>query len=185
MDRAETLHELFARSNNTIKRYVEIGPATVLAPMAQKTAMRKFSIQSTSCSVEREFLSHIDNAKELYYEYDVDENTVASRPPGEKKIAASAMAPDQPSTAPATATINVVPSGTPSASDTVAVEAIPSGATAIVTDIPLSATDIVIALTAQKVRKAFDQLSMQRSIRDLSGGVQFLLRTDLQFLNGF
>lgn len=177
-DRAETLHELFARSNQTVKRYVEIGPRTVLVPMAQKTAKRKFSLQSTSCSIQRQFLSYTDDTKELYYEYDTDEKPVASKP------LAPLMASDQPPTAPAAGAINVVPSGTSPAPATVAAEVKPFVAAAKVTDIPLSATDIVIALTAQKLRKEFDQVTVQRSIRDLSGGVQFRLRADLHLLKG-
>lgn len=70
----------------------------------------------------------------------------------------------------------------PPASAVVAAEGNASVVTAMITDIPLSATDIIIALTAQKIRKAFDQVAMQTSIRDLSGGVQFRLGADLQLL---
>lgn len=141
--------------------------------MAQKTARRKFSLQSTSCSTERQFLSHTDNTKELYYEYDTDEKTVESEPSSKTKIFTPLIASNQPCSVPATGVINVVPSGASPASATVAAEINLSVAAAVVTDIALSATDIVIALTAQKLRKAFDQVAIEKSIRDLSGGMRF------------
>lgn len=149
--------------------------------MAQKTASRKFSLQSTSRSTERQFLSHPENIKELYYQYDADEKTVASNLSSENKIVTPVIASDQPSSAnvPASGAVKMVqPDKSPAPSTPVAkVDA--SVVASIVTDIPLSATDVVLALTAQKLRKAFDQVSMERSIRDLCGGVQFQLRADL------
>lgn len=150
--------------------------------MAQKTARRKFSLQSTSCLIDRQFLSHTDNTKELYYEYDQDEETVASIPSSENNIFTPPASSDQHFTMPAAGAINMTLSNKPPASAVVAAEVNASVAAAMITDIPLSATDIIIALTAQKIRKAFDQVVMQKSIRDLSGGVQFRLGADLQLL---
>jgi fatty acid synthase subunit alpha len=48
--------------------------------------------------------------------------------------------------------------------------AAPSPVAVAVEDSPLSAGDIVVALTAQKLKKPFDHVPIEKSIRELSGG---------------
>lgn len=133
--------------------------------------------------IDRQFLSHTDNTKELYYEYDQDEETVASIPSSGNNIFTPPPS-DQYFTMPAAGAINIALPDKRPASAVLTAEVNASVVVAMITDIPLSATDIIIALTAQKLRKAFDQVAMQISIRDLSRGEQFRLRADLQLLKG-
>ena len=46
----------------------------------------------------------------------------------------------------------------------------PPMAAAAVDDIPMTATDIILAVVAQKLRKQFDQIPISKSIQELSGG---------------
>lgn len=47
---------------------------------------------------------------------------------------------------------------------------IPSGPAVLVIDVPLSASSIVLTITAEKLKRTFDNVPLQKSILELSGG---------------
>ncbi|GME39335.1 Fatty acid synthase alpha subunit protein [Neofusicoccum parvum] len=145
----ETQDELLKEAD--VRRVVEIGPSKVLGTMAQKTWKKKLSARDALTSTERTFLSFADDSSKIYYEYEegaapepvpTQEETVAAPSPASAPVVAAAPAP-------------VVAAAGPAAP---------------VEDIPLSALDVVIALSAQKLKKAFDELPLDKSLRDLCAG---------------
>ncbi|PYI00540.1 putative 3-oxoacyl-synthase [Aspergillus sclerotiicarbonarius CBS 121057] len=135
-----------------IQRIIEIGPSRVLATMAQKTATAGPTARHDQANaVNRQFLSSASNLKDIYYEYD-EPAEPAPAPPATAQPAPPPATPAAPAPAPA-------PAQAPAAA-----------AAASVPDTPLTAGDLVLALTAQKLKKPFDQVPLDKSIRDLSGG---------------
>ena len=126
--------------------------------MAKKTAGRRLALRDTSRAIERQFLSYADDAKDIYYEYDEPAQDAA---PAEDEKAAQAPAAAIPKPKPEPTAAPPVPPSQPK----------PVGAAT--QDVPLSATDIVLAIVASKLKQPFDQVSLQKSIRDLSGGEEY------------
>ncbi|KAI0151736.1 putative fatty acid synthase alpha subunit FasA [Xylariaceae sp. FL1272] len=151
-----TQKELFD-SNPDVRRIIEIGPAGVLAPMAKKSAKRTVGDRDTAQGIEREFLSinNLDDARKIYYDY--EEETKA---PIKTEASVPVLASSEPTTtaaapAPVPAPIAVA-APTPTAATTV--------------DKEFTATDVIISLVAQKLRKAFDEVPLGDTIASLSGG---------------
>jgi fatty acid synthase subunit alpha, fungi type len=138
-----------------IERYVEVGPSKILANMAAKQIGREK--HSESHLVNRQFLASSDNAKDIFYQYDDNEPESADNEPAP----ASSPAPEG-----APATTAAAPAPPPAAP----VASAPATAAAAVDDTPLTATDAVIAITAQKLRKGFDEVPSTKTIQELSGG---------------
>lgn len=133
--------------------------------MVKRMADRQPSTEKLFKSME--FYSYSDQKADLFYEYSPDaeiQPQSSKQPePQQLKPAPIAAAPNTNTAAPA-ASVPIKPSISQSSSSSSPKK--PSGA------IPnLSPTHIVIALTAQKVKKAFDVLPTQKSIQELSGGM--------------
>ncbi|KAF7587175.1 hypothetical protein BBP40_007638 [Aspergillus hancockii] len=144
----ETQNILF-NEKKPIQRYVEIGPSTVLTTMAKKTASQHYRSQPASRWSHLQFLSYNGNKDSIYYDYAEDTETED-----------------------ASSTPEVVTAPQPVVPAVVAVVPVPAAAVATqaVADIPLSASHIVISMTAQKLRKGFDQISAEKTIAQLAGG---------------
>jgi fatty acid synthase subunit alpha, fungi type len=153
--------------------------------MAKKTTAQHYSSQAASCWSHLQFLSYSDNKEALYYEYQDDEDHVASEPSaGDPSAAAPGPTPDTlanvPSgripaaSAPASASAAVSATSSSGANVNLAAVSSTDGAASAAVHIPLSAAHIVLALTAQKLKRAFDNVSMQKTIRELSGGTYYL-----------
>ncbi|KAE8362621.1 hypothetical protein BDV27DRAFT_159568 [Aspergillus caelatus] len=152
----ETQNDLIQR-DNTIQRFIEVGPSNVLANMAKKTAKGQYGEQDLVRCIDRQYLSHADDAQHIYYHYDEE-------PPVEGAI----DEPAQPATSSTPAAAPV-----PVAAPPAVVQAAPQAAAqqaVSVPDVDLSAIDVVISIVAQKIRKAFDEVPAAKSIRDLSAG---------------
>lgn len=135
-----------------MERYVEVGPAKVLSTMGKKTVARNHQLQDQLRLIRRQFLSHSDDYGQICYEYEESQPVVTTETQAAPATPAPvAVAPEAP----------VAPAAAPAA---------PIVAAAAVDDVPLSALDIVLALTAQKLKQPFDQVPLQKCIRDLSGG---------------
>lgn len=135
--------------------------------MVKRMADRQPVIEKLSKSME--FYSYSDQKADLFYEYNSDAEAQLQPSkqlePQQLTPKPIAAAPDTKPAAPTTV-VPVKPLATQSSSSPSAKKA--SGA------IPtLSPTYIVIALTAQKVKKTFDGLPTQKSIQELSGGMLF------------
>ena len=145
--RIDTQKEFFTR-HEAVERYVEVGPSKVLSTMGKKTVGRNHQLQDKLRLLRRQFLSHSDDYAQICYEYEETQPAAPAEP------AEAAPAPVAPSPAAPAAPVPAAP-----AAVAVAVE-----------DVPLSALDVVLAISAQKLKQPFDQVPLQKSIRDLSGG---------------
>ena len=155
MHRIET-QKAFLHETPIIERYVEVGPSRVLANMAKKQAAMEQHAESHT--IIRQFLSSSDSRKEIFYEYDGGEtDSVTSTAPSIAKA-------DPPAERPA-------PSMVAETSQRVETGSSSTMATATVDDTPMTATDIIIAVVAQKLRKQFDEIPITKSIQELSGGM--------------
>lgn len=154
MHRIET-QKAFLHETPIIERYVEVGPSRVLANMAKKQAAMEQHAESHT--VTRQFLSSSENRKEIFYQYDdVEPESVTAVAAPSAKTAPSAESP--------------TPSIVAETSPRVETGSFPTIAGATVDDIPMTATDIVLAVVAQKLRKQFDEIPISKSIQELSGG---------------
>ncbi|KNG91432.1 3-oxoacyl-synthase [Aspergillus nomiae NRRL 13137] len=150
----ETQNDLIQR-NNTIQRFIEVGPSNVLANMAKKTAKGQYGEEDLVRCIDRQYLSHADDAQHIYYHYDDEPPVESTNDEPAQPVASSTPAP------------------APVAVPAVAVQAAPQPAAqqaAAVPDVDLSPIDVVISIVAQKIRKAFDEVPAAKSIRDLSAG---------------
>ena len=126
----------------TTERIVEIGPADTLGVMAKRTLASKYEGHDAARSLQRQILCYNKDAKDIYYDVDPVE--------------------DEPE-----------PASAPSASAPAAVAAPPppsAGPAAQVPDAPVTATDIVRTLVAQKLKKPLVDIPLSKAIKDLVGG---------------
>ncbi|UPX14407.1 Fatty-acyl-CoA synthase system [Ascochyta rabiei] len=138
---------------NTTERIVEIGPADTLGVMAKRTLASKYEAHDAALSVQRQILCYNKDAKDIYYDVDPVEDEPEAAP------ATSGAAPAAASSAPAAAAAPVAAASAPSA-----------GPAAQVPDAPVTATDILRALVAQKLKKPLLDIPLSKAIKDLVGG---------------
>lgn len=127
----------------------------MLATMAKKSADSKPGQRSLD---SRQFLSHANEPGEICSEYNTlslseSEDVSTTHISTQSALPASILA----------APVAVVEERAPLSVEMVAVA-----------DIPLSPIDIVLAIVSQKLRQPFDQVSVEKTLRQLSGG-NFLL----------
>jgi fatty acid synthase subunit alpha, fungi type len=139
------------------ERIVEIGPADTLGGMAKRTLASKYEAYDAALSLQRQILCYNKDAKEVYYDADP---VVEGPSPTEDSGPASAGASSPPqASAPA-----------PSSAVAAAPPPPPSGPAAAVADTPISATDVLRALIAQKLKKPLADIPLNKAIKDLVGG---------------
>jgi fatty acid synthase subunit alpha len=132
------------------ERIVEIGPADTLGGMAKRTLASKYEAYDAATSVQRQILCYNKDAKEIYYDVDpVEDEPETPEPSADSGSAAPAAA------ASAAAPVAAAPS---------------AGPAAMVEDAPVSATDIVRTLVAQKLKKGLTDIPVNKAIKDLVGG---------------
>ena len=146
----ETQDELFSRES-AILRIIEFGPTKILGGMAKQTIDAKYRNHDLSKSINRQILCSESDGKQISYEYD------------EPVTEAVAITQDSMETADIVAV--------PSASRSPAIPK-PTGSAAAtkVTDVPVTAREVVQSLVARKLNKAVDALNSGQSIKDLTGG---------------
>ena len=133
--------------------------------MARKTTDQNFSSQDKSRSINRQILSYNDDAKAIYYEYEESDRVVAPESaPTHSDSQATGKAPAAMiSSQPTIVTPSIDLSAGPTHTSVTSLD-----------DVPLSATDVILALTAQKLKRPLDEVSLHKSLRDLSGGMTSL-----------
>ncbi|KAJ5056902.1 hypothetical protein J3E74DRAFT_467806 [Bipolaris maydis] len=134
----------------TTERIVEIGPADTLGVMAKRTLASKYEAHDAARSLQRQILCYNKDAKDIYYDVDPIEEE-----------------PEAPASAPAAS------SSAPAASAPAAAAAPPppsAGPAAQVPDAPVTATDILRTLVAQKLKKPLMDIPLSKAIKDLVGG---------------
>ncbi|KAJ4349858.1 beta subunit of fatty acid synthetase [Didymosphaeria variabile] len=136
----------------TTERIVEVGPADTLGVMAKRTLASKYEAHDAALSVQRQILCYNKDAKDIYYDVDPVEEEPEPAAPSRDAPAAS-------SSAPAAAAAPAAAPPPPSA-----------GPAAQVPDAPITATDILRALVAQKLKKPLGDVPLSKAIKDLVGG---------------
>jgi fatty acid synthase subunit alpha, fungi type len=136
------------------ERIVEVGPAATLGVMASRTLQNKYQAYDAAKSMQRQILCYNKDAKQIYYEADPveEEPEAVVQAPASSAIAASAAASE------------------PTAPTQVAPAAPSAGPAASVPDAPVQAVEIVRALIAQKLKKAFLDIPLSKAVKDLVGG---------------
>ncbi|KAF1974833.1 fatty acid synthase-like protein [Bimuria novae-zelandiae CBS 107.79] len=134
----------------TTERIVEVGPADTLGVMAKRTLASKYEAHDAALSVQRQILCYNKDAKDIYYDVD----------PVEEEPEPAATSGDAPA-APSSATAAPVAAAPPPPS---------AGPAAQVPDAPVTATDILRALVAQKLKKPLGDVPLSKAIKDLVGG---------------
>ncbi|KAI1121423.1 hypothetical protein F5Y10DRAFT_101805 [Nemania abortiva] len=160
----------FLGNDKHVQRFIEIGPAKVLASLAKKSADKIVGEKDLLHSISREFLFTGDenDFRKITYEYESDNTT--SHQTIKPETPTSQSAPDVPKKSHA-------PKKAPEAAKATVSAAIPAQAPlvqAVVADVDLMPTDIILAIVAQKFRKAFDEIPGETSIRSLSAGKSVL-----------
>ena len=158
----------------TTERIVEIGPADTLGGMAKRTLASKYEAYDAARSVQRQILCYNKDAKDIYYDVD----------PVEEEPASESASSGQDATATrqqaAAAAATTAAAANPSPPQTAA------GPAAAVQDAPVSATDIIRTLVAQKLKKPLLDIPLSKAIKDLVGGSYYLLTSlKLFFANRF
>ncbi|KAE9977434.1 hypothetical protein BLS_001417 [Venturia inaequalis] len=138
---------------NTTERIVEIGPADTLGVMAKRTLASKYEAHDAALSLQRQILCYNKDAKDIYYDVEPEEEEAAA-----PAASSGDSAPAPQGSAPAAA-VPVAAAPPPGA-----------GPAAAVADEPVTATDILRALVAQKLKKALMDIPLTKAIKDLVGG---------------
>ena len=143
-------------ADNRTERIVEIGPADTLGNMARRTLTSKYEAYDAATSVQRQILCYNKDAKEIYYDADVEE------PEADSDSSVKSPVAEAPVPSAAASSTSVVPApATPPAI---------SGPAASVEDSPVAAVDIIRALVAQKLKKQLTDVPLSKAIKDLVGG---------------
>ena len=131
------------------ERLVELGPSPTLTGMASRTLKAKYETADGSVSRSRAILCHAKNVKEIYYQYEdeLEVETPAAEAPSSEASPTPAAVP--------------VAAPPPVAS---------SGPVASIEDVPVKATEILLVIVAQKLKKKVDEVPLTKSIKDLVGG---------------
>lgn len=140
-------------SERVAERVVEIGPADTLAGMAKKTLVAKYEAYDAALSLQRQVLTYSKDGKEIYY----DADPVVDEP----EPAAAAGSSSAPTASSSSASPAAVASAPPPPS---------SGPAAAVADAPVTATDLLRSLIAQKLKKGLADVPLSKAIKDLVGG---------------
>ncbi|KAI0609573.1 fatty acid synthase [Pyrenophora tritici-repentis] len=136
----------------TTERIVEIGPADTLGVMAKRTLASKYEGHDAARSLQRQILCYNKDAKDIYYDVD----PIEEEPEAPAASSGGAAAPA---------------SSAPAASAPVAAAPPPgAGPAAQVPDEPVTATDILRTLVAQKLKKPLMDIPLTKAIKDLVGG---------------
>ncbi|CEG69980.1 Putative Fatty acid synthase alpha subunit [Rhizopus microsporus] len=146
----ETQDQLF--KNYQVERLIEVGPSPTLSGMAVRTLNLKYQAYDNALSNRRQNLSIAKDSKEIYYEF---ESAVEEEPEATPAPAASTPAP---AAAPVAAPV------------VAAAPAAAAGPAAAVSDVPITATEVLHAVIAQKLKKSLDEVPMSKAIKDLVGG---------------
>ncbi|KAL4749847.1 3-oxoacyl-synthase [Aspergillus terricola var. indicus] len=118
--------------------------------MAKKSASIQKNQHPSATCYSPEFLSYHDNQPEILYQYQ-NEQAVHSLSQNTQLLFEPTTSSD-------------LPKRSPSPSKPLPVSAVPSA------ELTLQAGHVILAMTAQKLRRRFDQVPVEKTIRDLSGG---------------
>ncbi|GLA42893.1 putative PKS/NRPS-like protein biosynthetic cluster [Aspergillus niger] len=156
----ETQNELL-KIPSPVQRFIEIGPRATLTRMVRKSASIRHDQHAPSQWSHLQFLSYQDDRDRIHYEYpdpvplpSTMQRTSPASPPAQLVVKSSRSDAGPP-----------LGSMSSPASERIKTSAhVPSAR------VSLSARHILLAITGQKLRCPFDQVPMDTTIRNLSGG---------------
>ncbi|KAG2217921.1 hypothetical protein INT45_012584 [Circinella minor] len=146
----ETQDQLFKHFQ--VERLIELGPSPTLCGMATRTLNLKYQAYDDALINRRQNLCISKNATDIYYEFEDAVEEAAAPAESASPAAAAAAAPAAATPAPAAA---------PVAS---------AGPAAPVSDVPVTAVEIIHCVIAQKLKKSVDEIPLSKAIKDLVGG---------------
>lgn len=155
--RIETQHRLVTGCP-PIRRFIEVGPRTTLATMAKRSAARHYKSYANSQWSHLQFLSYQDNNDEVFYNY------LDSKPWLDEKDKTVSWTSHDISLLP-------LPAGSLREPQQCVPPKAPISRASPSHDVSLSSSHIALAMTAQKLRRPFDNVTMGKTIRELSGGM--------------
>ncbi|KAJ3130628.1 3-oxoacyl-[acyl-carrier-protein] synthase, partial [Physocladia obscura] len=124
-----------------VERLIEVGPSPVLSGMAIRTLKMKYEAYDDAVTRRRVQLCTSKDRKDIYYEFE--------------------DAPVENASVPVAVTTAVAPN---------IVAAAPVAVAGAISDSPISASEILFALIAHKLKKPLAEISPSKSIKDLVGG---------------
>ncbi|KAK9765807.1 fatty acid synthase alpha subunit Lsd1 [Basidiobolus ranarum] len=130
-----------------VERLIEVGPGPVLVGMAERTLKSKYQAYDDALTHRRSNLCYIKNEKEIYYSFE-DEAPAAP--------AVTAAAPK--AAAPVSAPVAAAPAP------------VARGPASAVSDAPITATEVLHVIIAQKLKKSLDEVPLSKAVKDLVGG---------------
>ena len=131
--------------------------------MARKTIEQKYSVEDKARLVNRQILSYSHDRKAIYYEY--EENDEVEAPPSVSLHSDAASTVKAPVTLASSQSASLLPDADITTQET-------NVLAKLIDDAPLSVSDVVLALTGQKLKRPVDEVPMHKSLRDLSGGIK-------------
>eukprot|EP01117_Protostelium_nocturnum_P000846 TRINITY_DN1109_c0_g1_i4.p1 TRINITY_DN1109_c0_g1~~TRINITY_DN1109_c0_g1_i4.p1 ORF type:complete len:3931 (+),score=1672.78 TRINITY_DN1109_c0_g1_i4:607-12399(+) len=141
----ETQDVLFSEFG--VERFIEIGPSPTLSTMASRTLASKYETRDAATSTRRTVLCVTKDSQQIFYQFEDQIEEVKE----EKKEAAKEN--------------NAPVSSAPVVSS--------AGRVAVakdVPDVPLSATQVIRTIVAQKLKKNTEEIPLTKTIKDLVGG---------------
>ncbi|KAM3582650.1 fatty acid synthase alpha subunit Lsd1 [Umbelopsis sp. WA50703] len=147
----ETQDQLF--KNFKVERLIELGPSPTLCGMAARTLSLKYQAYDDALINRRANLCFSKDAKEIYYMF---ENAAEEEAPAADASSAPAAA---------SATVAAAAAAAPAAAP-----APSAGPAAPVSDAPVTATEVIHVVIAQKLKKSVDEVPLSKAIKDLVGG---------------
>ena len=133
--------------------------------MAEKTIAQKYSVEDKARLINRQILSHTHDTKAISYEY--EENDEVELPPSASVNSDTSSTVETPAILAPKQSATILPDADIATQETVV-------SAQSIEDAPLSASDVVLALTGQKLKRPTDEVSMHKSLRDLSGGMKIV-----------
>ncbi|KAF7591025.1 hypothetical protein BBP40_002043 [Aspergillus hancockii] len=152
----ETQNQLLGGFSAT-SRFIEVGPRTTLATMAERSAARHYKLYAPSQWSDLQFFSYQDNQDDIFYLY-----PEASSSSHDARKSSSLASTFSSSLVSPPVILREPEQSNPSKA--YGMRASPS------IDVSLSAGHVALVMTAQKLRRPFDQVPMNKTIRELSGG---------------
>jgi len=142
----ETQDLLFTQYH--FERFIELGPSPTLTGMATRTLKAKYEAQDDAMSRKRIILCHAKNVREIYYQF---EDEAVETP--------AAEASPEPTSTPVVVAVSAPVASAP-----------PAGPVTSIEDVPIKASDILLSIIAQKLKKKIEEVPTGKSIKDLVGG---------------
>ncbi|RDL38707.1 uncharacterized protein BP5553_03047 [Venustampulla echinocandica] len=140
------------------QRLIEIGPSDTLAAMMKKTLASQYQMSDAAVSRKRTVLSYARDASKIHYDADTTPNSRKRKEPAPTKP----KLPPPPIPKDAVSMQVLTPQPPVVAQESASVLESP--------DVPVLAEDVVLAIIAPKLKKAFGKIDKTKSIKQLTGG---------------